>query len=230
MSLLQNNTIIYLKCINTNEIFTNYQQGKYKNFDIKELATKNPISPPKIKFLPEYSNLRDSSIYVFRDRNNYQQKVYSTNHKIPKRCFWCRKEFSSEPIGIPIHLVTLTNKDTFEKTYIFYMDQIGYCSFECCFSGLKQDKQNVFSNSEYYLKFLFYLTTGKRGLKEAPHWTLIEEFENDPNLTFHEYKSIGYIQIYPVFQEFLEYRHEQTENQSESSSSSQNHLPVLDNQ
>ena len=217
---------IFLRKINPDQIIRDYFEGKYRNITLESLENlknlkKVTFHEKKFNIIPEFPTQRDSEIYTYKDKNNASQKIYTTNRGKLKSCLWCLKPLGANPIGIPVRLQEFY--DNGQKIYQFYIDQIYYCSFECCYSGLKRFlnfppnyRDITYSNSEYLLKFMYFLTTGQRDLQEAPDFRVTVEHEEVKKTAF---KKIGFVNITPLHPEFLEYKYEESTKPSAKSPS-----------
>jgi hypothetical protein len=186
---------IFLKGIRVNEIIENFKQNKYKDFDINEF--KRNIR--KKYFLPDLYQTKlierkELTTFIITEKDNSKHKFFILEDE-PELCNWCREKISSMPLGIPLFL------DLIKGVYIIFFESTFYCCFECCYSGIKSMSfDETYSNSEYILKFLFYLTTGNHNLKSAPDWRIMKK-ENS-NIKRTTFKKIGYIEsriLSPLF-------------------------------
>jgi hypothetical protein len=185
---------IFLKGLHVNKILENFKQNKYDNFDIiqfkKDIRKKYPL--PDL-YQTKLIERKELTSFIISEKDNSKHKFFVLED-YPEICNWCREKITSNPLGIPLYL------DFIQGTYIIFFENTFYCCFECCYSGIKSlSFDETYSNSEYILKFLFYLTTGNHNLREAPDWRILKK-NNDISRTF--FKKIGYIEtkiLSPVF-------------------------------
>lgn len=190
---------IFLKGLHINKIMENFRQNKYSNFDIRKF--KENIRK-KYPLLPDFYQTRliekkELVSFVFSEKDNTKHKFFVLDEE-PELCNWCREPISGIPIGIPLQLYFT------EGCYTVFFESTFYCCFECCYSGVKSISfDETYSNSEYILKFLFYLTTKGHDLREAPDWRIMKKntlMNNNMNKTF--LKKIGYVEtriLSPIF-------------------------------
>jgi len=185
---------IFLKGLHVNKILEDFKQKKYDNFDIeqfkKDIRKKYPL--PDL-YQTKLIERKELTSFIISEKDNSKHKFFVLE-EYPEICNWCREKITSNPLGIPLYL------DFIQGTYIIFFENTFYCCFECCYSGIKSlSFDETYSNSEYILKFLFYLTTGNHNLREAPDWRILKK-NNDISRTF--FKKIGYIEtkiLSPVF-------------------------------
>jgi hypothetical protein len=185
---------IFLKGLHVNKILEDFKQRKYDNFDIeqfkKDIRKKYPL--PDL-YQTKLIERKELTSFIISEKDNSKHKFFVLE-EYPEICNWCREKITSNPLGIPLYL------DFIQGTYIIFFENTFYCCFECCYSGIKSlSFDETYSNSEYILKFLFYLTTGNHNLREAPDWRILKK-NNDISRTF--FKKIGYIEtkiLSPVF-------------------------------
>jgi len=185
---------IFLKGLHVNKILEDFKQKKYDNFDIKQfkkdIRKKYPL--PDL-YQTKLIERKELTSFIISEKDNSKHKFFVLE-EYPEICNWCREKITSNPLGIPLYL------DFIQGTYIIFFENTFYCCFECCYSGIKSlSFDETYSNSEYILKFLFYLTTGNHNLREAPDWRIMKK-NNDIIRTF--FKKIGYIEtkiLSPVF-------------------------------
>jgi len=217
-----------LRSVDPAKVIADYQNGKYQNLSMHNKVENQPTLNqrlPSISLLPDYDKSADSESYSYVDKSNVQRIVGTTNHRnyeiikantqlagaLPfgngEKCNWCRVELTQSPIGIPIKIQCLKTKDASQgenKYYVFHCEG-SYCSFECCYAGLKQLNQPIFvtrdslhMESEQMLRFMYDIIYPNSKLQEAPDWRILkdnggflsrEEFFSC-NHTFHRLPSI----------------------------------------
>lgn len=181
---------IFLKGFSVNEIIKKFKTGEYDNLDLQKF--KKDLKENFL--LPDFQSTKviekkEITSFSVTCRDNTKFKLFVLDE--PDVCEWCRDKLPESPnlpVGIPLFM------ERKEDIYIIYFEKTFYCSFECCFAGIKMLSRNeAYSNSEYILKFLYYISTGKHDLTEAPDWKIIKKIKNLPEKTF--LKKIGYIEF-----------------------------------
>lgn len=190
MSLFQK-AVICLRGIDTEELAQKYERGEFSS--LREIEPMKETLKIR-KLVVEQTTSRDAAVYTFRDRNNCIHRVWTTNRVPTDECWWCRKSMKDRtPVGVPYAVNELNGM------YIFYVDQPNYCSFECAFSGMKYFPNQRLVPSEYLLRFMYFLITGSRELREAPDWRLMREYSDQARSK--TFKPMGY---YVAHEEFIE--------------------------
>lgn len=106
---------------------------------------------------------------------NQQDCTHYLSNQIP--CFWCRRKFSGESIGIPIRWDSIKKEGRQLRRLFLYGK---YCSYNCAYADLCDNlskncqKKYLFSQSENLLKHLFACNYPGETLQAAPHWTLLD--------------------------------------------------------
>ena len=200
-----------LKGVDPVNIFNKYLTGYYNNIPIP--SNKVNFSSNNLSLAPQYGSNGYSETYVYRDKNNTQQIVATTNHSqyslvrssdgkelsIDGKCMWCRSDIISPPIGIPIIMEYHNNE------YKFHVD--GKCdTFECCYSLLKtftklsyiyRDPLYIDSESMLLLMYSIIHPNSPR-LKPAPDWRVLKD--NGGWMSLSEFRSEShYYQRTPNF-------------------------------
>jgi hypothetical protein len=132
---------------------------------------------------------------LFQDevRNNLNGKIsqiqlQNKNYK----CFWCRHYSDEIMIGCPIRIQPQIMSKTYtsvinNNTYTIQQRSRGsvetydadgaFCSFECCYAFIKDNKHNpMYDYSEILLKKIFGQHYPSSVLHRAPHWRLLQEY------------------------------------------------------
>jgi len=186
-----------LRGVDPLQILQQYLDGDFTK--ITDIPSKVTAAKSTTLITQGYGADVNSEVYVYRDKNNNQQTIVTTNHDAyscvrdgkdyrPKRCRWCRRKFTQErdPVGIP----TAYLKDH-EGKYIFYTDQPNFDTFECALACLRRTqkirlyKDSLYMDSEQFLKLFCKVATGVDDLQEAKDWILYHK--NGGHLTDKEY-------------------------------------------
>jgi hypothetical protein len=183
-----------LKKISHDEILKDYLSGKFK--DIRADPTIR-ISQSKGILCQEFSNDPNTAVYVMNNNkfdspilastNQRAFDVYCFNQKKENPlCFWCRRKFSHDSVGMVVYYKTIvyTNPSTKDDMlYEVFWVYGSYDCFECALADIRERRKARFTthvfnydNSEVYTKILYSLVTGKNPdeLKPACHWELME--------------------------------------------------------
>lgn len=182
-----------LRGINPDEIAKKYNDGYFKNC-IKK-AINNSFLDSNIdcdNTKPIYYDSKSFNKCLIVTSNYEMFNNYKDGEGLPikGKCQWCLLQIIRPPIGIPIKCIK--NKDK----YIFYVDGV-YCSFPCCFSGLKRllfytfkNDKPLYKNSEQLLRLMYDLNYPGKKLFEAPDWQLL--VENGGSLTKENFFDSNY--------------------------------------
>lgn len=165
------------------------------------LFTLNGIDVYNIleKYNIKYNNNSTSIEYVANDKpyinflDNHKVNIHSwicmqcNNNKMPLytniKCWWCRNNFNTSPIGIPIsHYIKKDNNDN--DIHVFEVEG-NFCSFSCCKAYLLQELPNVYyKNSISLLSYLYKLYFNKTiDIEPSPSWKLLKEYGGVINIT-----------------------------------------------
>ena len=150
----------YLRGLNYEAALNKYYNGYCSN-----------IVLPKEKILISGSNLSFASkrdvddIYIYRDRHNVTHYLSTTNCEsfkvyikdgtspvIGGECEFCKCRFVHQAMGVPVRQIIKSNdNDHSQKYYIFYIDAIKLCSYECCLAYINNNvsKGHNLSNPHY---------------------------------------------------------------------------------
>ena len=142
-----------------------------------------------------------------------------------KKCFWCKNNFTTNPIGCPIRYIpievykkyhsciTNDNYNIIEKTHKsadilkdysindnnYYETDGIFCSFNCCYAFILDNKQNtIYKDSLMLLSKIYYdLFMNNFNITPAAHWRNLKEFGG--SLTLSEFRNsfnkINYIDL-----------------------------------
>lgn len=137
------------------------------------------------------------------------------NNKILKKsdnqkCFWCKNKFDSQPLGCPIKFIpteiikkhysyinnenyvirekthkVIDKSDTSSNVNNFYETDGIFCSFNCCYSYINDNKRNYLYKDSLMLlsKIYFDLFSVTFNIIPAPNWRLIDEFGGNMTIT-----------------------------------------------
>ena len=176
-----------------------YNDRKFPNKKIKNIGAS-------LKIGKDVGNDMNSEVYRFKDKNNNNQTIYTTNHALYDyinktnqgnitdlpilKCKYCKRGSLKSPIGLPISMDIQNDKVTFTVIDAF-------CDFGCAFSYLKRKKNEsrlyrgpIYANAEQILYFLYYRVYPDKvgeNIKDKPDWELLRE--NGGPLTNEEFDS-----------------------------------------
>ena len=212
-----------LRKIDAKSIANKFFKGDYANRGWPENKIRSGVSVVKIG--KDIGNDKSSEIFSYKDKNNNNQIIYTTNHALYKyisegssgincpilKCQYCKRGNLKKPIGLPIAMSKEGEKITFHVTGSF-------CDFGCAFSHLKRRtgtsrlyRGPLFMNSEQMLNLLYYRVYPERvgeTIKEKPDWDLLrdnggpltnEEFDSSSS----EYVPIPSMILLPSKQQFM---------------------------
>lgn len=121
-------------------------------------------------------------------------------------CFWCRHPFTTDPIGCPVKYIpnvvsrsflseitkekfivrenisknnySSTNTDTFTEVNDYYETDGIFCSVNCCYTFILENKKNpLYVDSEYLLhKIHFDIDKTDAKINPSPHWRLLKVY------------------------------------------------------
>ena len=195
------NPTFLLRGIEYHKIISDYFDGKFNNISFP--SKKIELSVNSIIADYSVGSDDSSEIYEYVNSVGQTQRVVTVNHLNHERvkrglknnsylenidegitiplsnggkniCLWCRRNFSFEPVGMPIKFEYHEDK----RKNIFHT--IGtYCTYECCYSDLKTKTRTPFCfrdhrymDSETMLRLLFGKVYPDKELKEQNDWVL----------------------------------------------------------
>lgn len=185
-------------------IANNFFKGEYANRKFPEKKIRNVGALLKIG--KDVGNDISSEVYRFKDKNNNNQTIYTTNHALYNyitkknegkvtempilKCKYCKRGSLKSPIGIPISM-------EIDKSEVSFSVIDAFCDFGCAFSYLKRKNGEsriyrgpIYANAEQLLYALYYRVYPDRfgkNIKEKPDWELLRE--NGGPLTNEEFDS-----------------------------------------
>lgn len=199
-----------LRKIDPTLILAHLLNGKYGNRNLPDKKIRN--NHTLVNLGKEVGTNPQSEIYRFKDRNNNNLVIYTTNHLLYKyvqnldknleppllKCKYCKRGKLKNPIGLPICMEVDNNSP------IFYVID-SFCDFGCCFSYLKRKlgetklyRNHYLSNAEQLL-YCYYYTVypDKKGtnIKEKPDWELLRENGGPLNDDEFDYEQNEYIPL-----------------------------------
>jgi hypothetical protein len=188
------NMAFLLRGVQAKEIFKKYSSGEYSNRE---------ISSSDIKFLSvdierDYSkNMTNSDFYSVGIRPNVVKMVsidrnlYEEGYPSSKICDWCRQEFETSCVNIPL-------STSFENGCLFVYGIGMFHDFRCALAYLLPEiacissvRDSRFRNSEVILRYLWNLKNPGKKLIPANHWKLLSS--NRGPLSDTEWNSFEYI-------------------------------------
>ena len=212
-----------LRKIDSKEIARKFFKGEYVNRKLPESRIKS--SGTVLKISKDVGKDVNSEIFRFKDKNNNNQTIYTTNHalynnyatdtkpSVNLRCKYCKRAGMKNPLGLPISMEISGDDVTFTTIDAF-------CDFGCTFSHLKRITGQsriyngpLYSNSEQILYCLYYrLYPDKTGenIKDKPDWDLLkenggpltdEEFDNQSCIYF----SVPSVTVIPVKKQYFKF-------------------------
>lgn len=232
----QQKFIFYLENINIDEILKKYNlncedENMYpmdtgrKNNDpindnilrnksttqISDLFQQNDKISPYISFIDEFKNIRKMTVILF-DYVTKEQLPIQTSIK----CYWCRNEFKTIPLGCPIKYITNKKQVKYYSYNIkdnitiklpqsdnnnnYYYTKGIFCSFNCCKSFIKDNLHNNIYKESLQLLYLLYkdiFNIYPSKIDNAPSWELLIEYGGTLSIEkFREsFNNITYIDV-----------------------------------
>ena len=190
-----------LRKIDPKVIARKFFQGDYTNRSLPETKIRGSVSVVKIG--KDIGNDKNSEVFSYKDRNNNNQVIYTTNHALYKyvmdsqssantkdtkenppilKCKYCKRGGMRRPIGLPIKMEKKVKKGGEEITF-HVVDS--FCDFGCTFSYLKRRttisrlyRGTLFANAEQLLHIFYYRVYPDRigeSIREKPDWDLLRE-------------------------------------------------------
>ena len=170
--------------INPNEIDKKYNINIKSNID----STNTIINKTNLADLT--SSNHKHVIYFDEAKKKKKSSVTMLHHitnsiiskKTNLRCFWCKHNFKTQPIGCPI-------KINEKQQYI--CDGI-FCSFNCCMSFIIDNQHNPFYEYSLHLLYNIYksISNNNNKIEPAPSWRLIDVFGG--HLTISQFRDSFY--------------------------------------
>ena len=208
MSSKYNFTLKHIDHKNIIERYSLYINKKNTN-NVTRISDLNTNKNESISFLDEIKNNKKYIITMI-DYLNKEQLPDKTDIY----CFWCRHSFKTKPIGCPIKYVpnqyekkyfseitkdkyvikySVPNTqhidgDIIEKNY--YETDGVFCSFNCCFSFIEENKKNPIYQHSTFLLMKIYSEIFKEfpvNINPAPSWRLLKNYGG--NLDIDEFRS-----------------------------------------
>lgn len=195
-----------IRKIDPKNIASKFFRGDYNNRSLPENKIRSTATLVKIG--REIGSDKNSEIYNYKDKNNNNQIIYTTNHSLYKyametntkdspilKCKYCKRGNMKRPIGLPISM-TIDKKDP-SLVYFHVIDS--FCDFGCAFTHLKRRtgesrmyRGPLYSNAEQLLHCLYYRVYPDRigkTIKDKPDWDLLRE--NGGPLSNEEFDAEG---------------------------------------
>ena len=205
-SILKISETFTIRKIDPKIIATKFFKGDYNNRTLPE--NKIRTTTALVKIGREIGADKNSEIYSYKDRNNNNQIIYTTNHALYKyvsdtsvrdspilKCKYCKRGNMKRPIGLPISMTI--DKTNPEQVCFHVVD--AFCDFGCAFTHLKRRtgesrsyRGPLYSNAEQLLHCLYYRVYPDRigkTIKDKPDWDLLRE--NGGPLTNEEFDAEG---------------------------------------
>jgi hypothetical protein len=147
---------IFLRGIDPNAVINDYHNGAFINATLP--TKKIRISGANLAHNSTNNDINKNDIFTFRERNNVSHRMVTTNctayniymqdgtsPTIGGQCKWCSCKFDHISLGVPIRLDIKPQLDNPKlKEYIFYIDAVKLCSFECAFAYIIKDVSKGF--------------------------------------------------------------------------------------
>ncbi len=207
-----------LKNIDPKEIMKDYVEGKYESIELPTSRIK--ISDVFHITTPCYGSSPEEARYQFKDKNNTSIVVVTSNcrnydiYKRAKhfeeggRCDWCKRDFESEPVRIPIHKQEYKKNG---KMYYFFWCEDECCDFSCALSHTIREsyRDHLYKCAEDHLRFLFRLLYPREKLIKAPCYRLYKGKKgplNDEEYKKHlyKYRRTSNIILFPAKVEYIQ--------------------------
>jgi hypothetical protein len=212
-----------LRKIDSKEMTVKFFKGEYANRKLPEARIKS--SGTLLKISKDVGKDINSETYRFKDKNNNNQTIYTTNHvmydyhanecnELPIiKCKYCKRTILKNPMGLPISM-EISNDD------ISFTAIDSFCDFGCTFSYLKRKTGQsriytgpLYCNAEQILHCLYYRVYPDRfgkNIKDKADWELLKE--NGGSLTNEEFdnEAAGYfcvpsVTVAPVKKQYLKF-------------------------
>lgn len=216
-----------LRKIDPKDMAIKFFKGEYVNRKLPETRIKS--GGTLLKISKNVGKDITSEIYRFKDKNNTNQTIYTTNHDLYKfhtdktgekpniRCKYCKRSNLKNPMGLPI---SMEIHETEEDSKIYFTVIDSFCDFGCTFSYLKRKTGQsrlysgpLYSNAEQILYCLYYrIYPDKFGedIKSKDDWDLLKE--NGGPLSDEEFDSgsaqyfnIPSVTVAPVKKQYFKY-------------------------
>ena len=150
-----------LRKIDPKVIARKFFVGDYANRGLPENKIRGSVSVVKIG--KDIGNDKNSEVFSYKDKNNNNQIIYTTNHALYKyvmdcqsskdkdardtkdqtkenppilKCKYCKRGGMRRPIGLPIKMEKRVDKKKGEEITFHVVDS--FCDFGCAFSYLKR--------------------------------------------------------------------------------------------
>lgn len=169
--------------------------------DLNELYTTNvnDIIKEKSKKYITYIDPNKSKIKLWCSMYDIVQQIFlPLTTEVP--CWWCREEFKTMPIGIPLHyhVKNTKNQAKFQNLFSgneeyntiedFFETEGVFCSFPCCKAFIIENSPKCYSNSTTLLTLLYYKIYGKLiNIEQAPSWKILTKWGG--HLSIEEFRS-----------------------------------------
>ena len=199
-------------------VVKNYYDGKYTAMKLPEKLGNSGMTNGDGSL--NYGINEHAALYTYRGKNDTQQIIATTNHisyslydnkgqelpigaKCPGGslfCHYCRLEYKTNAVGIPILYKEQKDPKMSYKNYIFYCEGL-FCSYECALAALKMQigrealsRDSNYNYAEELLRYLYSLAYPNNGaLMPAPDYRLLKS--NGGSLTDSEFKSSNHTYI-----------------------------------
>jgi hypothetical protein len=151
-----------LRRLDPNVIVTRYREGFYRTLAMPSRVALRAVAVRSTNVVSNHGQTPEDQVYHYRDKNNVNQTILTTNHVIsvrertpPYTCDFCRYTFTHEGIGVPVRLCKKTGVE------LEVITDGDCCSFECTLSQIRRFYPNAirykdpqYIDSEQLLKYL----------------------------------------------------------------------------
>lgn len=155
-----------LRRLNPEAIMKKYREGFYRTMALPRRVMLRAISIQPTALVSNHGQGPEDEIYGYRDKNNVNQTIMTTNHAIcignvtpPYICDNCRCQFNEEGIGVPLRLTKKSDGS------IECITDGCNCTYECALEEVRRHYPNAiryrdpqYMDSEQILKYLFQRT------------------------------------------------------------------------
>lgn len=213
-----------LRKINFKEMAIKFFKGEYVNRKLPETQIKK--SGTLLKISKNVGKDITSEIFRFKDKNNNNVTIYTTNHELYKyyanedgekpnvKCKYCKRSNLKNPMGLPISIEIYKNND------INFNVIDSFCDFGCTFSHLKRKTGQsriysgpLYTNAEQILYCLYYRLYPDRigeNIKSKDDWDLLKEHGGPLTDEEFDFESAQYFKIpsvttAPVKKQYFKY-------------------------
>lgn len=172
-----------LRRLNPEAVLKRYREGFFRTYALPQRVALRAITVQPAPLVSSHGQGPEDEIYGYRDKNNVNQTIMTTNHAIcigvvspPYTCDNCRCQHTDEGVGVPLRLAKGNNGE------VICITDGNNCTYECALSQIRRNYPNAiryrdpqYIDSEQILKYLFRSTHPNGGpLREAKDTRLLK--------------------------------------------------------